>query len=102
MVRTRITPGSTTVFAALLVGLCLQSSPASAQVEFWLTDPGGSARFEKQASRPGPGQAGKQTRRSRSTRQKTYQTIDGFGYTLTGGSAGLHRPDGPRPPHAPC
>ena len=28
------------------------------------------------------------------TKTKTYQTIDGFGYTLTGGSAMLYQPDG--------
>jgi glucosylceramidase len=60
---------------------------AAAELEFWLTDPAGSARFEKQAD----GLA-LESRTSSGSEivvdpGTTYQTIDGFGYTLTGGSA---------------
>ena len=59
----------------------------AAEPEFWLTDPDGSARFEKQAE----GLAFQKRVPSGSEivvdAGTTYQTIDGFGYTLTGGSA---------------
>ena len=108
MFRTRIVLGSTTVFAAfgappglakiarrhallfviLIGGAFLRVSNAHAQVELWLTDPGGSARFEKQKTGLVFGSAGNRNPTIEIDRKKTYQTIDGFGYTLTGGSAG--------------
>ena len=56
-------------------------------MDLWLTDPGGSARFEKQKTGLVFGSAGNQNPTIEIDRKKTYQTIDGFGYTLTGGSA---------------
>jgi glucosylceramidase len=108
MFRTRIVLGSTTLLAApgaraglakierrhallfvlLIGGAFLRASNAHAQVDLWLTDPGGSARFEKQKTRLVFGGAGDQKPTIDIDRKKAYQTIDGFGYTLTGGSAG--------------
>jgi glucosylceramidase len=55
--------------------------------ELWLTDPGGSARFERQGD--GAVVAGGNDRGPtiRVDARTTYQSIDGFGCTLTGGSA---------------
>ncbi|WP_165219443.1 glycoside hydrolase family 30 protein [Aquisphaera insulae] len=75
---------------AILLGV-LPHTAAPAQVELWLTDPAGTARFERRplgadaATAPGPGPI------IQVDPARTYQTIDGFGYTLTGGSAGLMR-----------
>jgi glucosylceramidase len=73
---------------ALLTGASLPASRAHAQVEVWLTDPGGSARFERQkAGLTFAGDGGRNP--TIEVDPKTaYQTIDGFGFTLTGGSAG--------------
>ena len=107
MIRRRIVFGSTPVFQAfcarpglakserrralffviLIVGAFLRVSNVHAQVDLWLTDPGGSARFEKQKTGLVFGGAGNQNPTIEIDRKKTYQTIDGFGYTLTGGSA---------------
>jgi glucosylceramidase len=57
-------------------------------VEVWLTDPAGSARFERQEAALGLGGAGGQNPTIAIDPRKAYQTIDGFGFTLTGGSAG--------------
>lgn len=60
---------------------------AAAEPEFWLTDPAGSARFEKQAKGlVFDGRASSSTEIAVDP-DSTYQTIDGFGYSLTGGSA---------------
>jgi glucosylceramidase len=77
------------LFVILIGGAFLGVSNAHAQVDFWLTDPGGSARFEKQNAALVFGSALNQNPTIEIDRKKTYQTIDGFGYTLTGGSAGL-------------
>jgi glucosylceramidase len=107
MFRTRIVLGSTNLLAAIgappglaktgrrhvlpfvvLIGAAfLPVSNVHAQVDLWLTDPGGSARFEKQKTSLVFGSAGNQNPTIEIDRKKTYQTIDGFGYTLTGGSA---------------
>src|SRR5438270_550549 len=108
MFRTRIVLGSPTVFAAsgaslglakskrrhallfvILIGAaCLGASDVHAQVDLWLTDPGGSARFEKQKAALAFGSADNGNPTIEVDPAKTYQAIDGFGYTLTGGSAG--------------
>jgi glucosylceramidase len=72
------------VIAALVLGPTL----GHAQVEQWLTDPGGSARFEKQAISLEFGNTSKENPTIEIDPTAIYQTIDGFGYTLTGGSAG--------------
>jgi glucosylceramidase len=73
---------------ALFTGASLPASRAHAQVEVWLTDPAGSARFERQKAGPTFGSAGGRNPTIEVDATTTYQTIDGFGYTLTGGSAG--------------
>ena len=61
--------------------------PARAQVEVWLTSPQESARFEKQKVglifTNGPGTVPA----IEVDESRTFQTIDGFGFCLTGGSA---------------
>jgi glucosylceramidase len=65
--------------------------PTPGLIEFWLTNPGNrSALFVRQA--PLPVTAGADTKAGSTIHidpSRTYQTIDGFGYTLTGGSAML-------------
>ena len=76
---------TTVGFAGTLILSC--AATAAAPVEWWLTNPGGTARFEKQ-SRP---LAFASTAASSPTIEvnagQTFQSLDGFGYTLTGGSA---------------
>ena len=108
MFRMSMVPGSTTrlgafgapagsgkigrrrvLFLVILIGgACLRAPDVHAQVELWLTDPGGSARFEKQKAGPVLGGGGSRHPTIEVDQKKTYQSIDGFGYTLTGGSAG--------------
>jgi glucosylceramidase len=76
------------VFVILIGGAFFHASIAHAQVELWLTDPGGSARFEKQTTGLVFGSARNTNPTIAIDRNKTYQIIDGFGFTLTGGSAG--------------
>ena len=83
--------------AAALIWLCgcwlvvLPGAPqcGSAQVELWLTSPSESARFEKQA----PSLSFTDNPAAAPTievdENQTFQTMDGFGFCLTGGSA-LH------------
>lgn len=73
----------------LIVSACPGASDAHAQVDLWLTDPGGSARFEKQKTSLVFGAADDRNPTIEFDQAKAYQTIDGFGYTLTGGSASL-------------
>ena len=57
-------------------------------VEFWLTQPDQTALFKKQSASllfSNSGNASVSTIEADTT--QTYQTMDGFGYTLTGGSA---------------
>jgi hypothetical protein len=95
MFRWRIVVGSTTLFAAfgaptglaklerrhallfviLIGGAFLRVSNVHAQVDLWLTDPGGSARFEKQKTGLVFGNAGNQNPTIEIDRKKTYQTI---------------------------
>lgn len=77
-----------TLLAVVLIGRSfLGVSGVYAQVDLWLTNPDGSALFEKQPAGPVAGKAGSQNPTIEIDATKTYQTIDGFGYTLTGGSA---------------
>jgi glucosylceramidase len=81
----------TTIVAALFafVALTIQPQRVGAQVEFWLTSPDIRVRFEKRdighstknGTNPIPAITIDDT--------KTFQTIDGFGWCLTGGSAEL-------------
>jgi glucosylceramidase len=75
--------------SAFLTGTLLWCEPLNAAtlVEFWLTDPGGSARFGRQPPLvPSPG-ATPDGPAIEVDAAKSYQTLDGFGFTLTGGSA---------------
>lgn len=58
------------------------------QVDFWLTDPVKSVLFTQQVSLPLAQKTSTESTIHVDPAQ-TYQTIDGFGYTLTGGSAML-------------
>ncbi len=87
-----------TFFRLAVVASLAAASPSSWADEFWLTDPAGAARFAEQpgglvfeprADAPGDVITVEPT--------TTYQEIDGFGYTLTGGSALLLRRMDPGP-----
>ncbi|QMW05702.1 glucosylceramidase [Spirosoma foliorum] len=71
-------------------GIGLKSSvhSNSGGVEFWLTDPSRSILFAKQPSLAFKSEQ-KDVPAIHVDPAQTYQTIDGFGYTLTGGSAML-------------
>ena len=73
----------------ILLGLFLVSFPAIAltQVELWLTDPDKSALFQKQSAPLTFVSATNKHSTIVVDDTKTFQTIDGFGFTLTGGSA---------------
>jgi glucosylceramidase len=63
------------------------------QVDYWLTDPGNNVLFVQQKPLPFSTVAAQQPTITIDA-GKTYQSIDGFGYTLTGGSAVLiHKMD---------
>lgn len=75
--------------SAAFPGRTLGAEPART-AELWLTHPDGTARFEKQRAglpfRDRTDHAGLPLIDVEES--KGYQTMDGFGYTLTGGSAG--------------
>jgi glucosylceramidase len=76
------------LFLVILLGpACLGVSGVRAQVDLWLTDPGGPARFERQKAGVFLGRADDRNPTIEVDQTRTYQAIDGFGYTLTGGSA---------------
>jgi glucosylceramidase len=62
---------------------------ASEAVEFWLTNPDRSALFEKQSAPLSFGKSPGQQPIIDVDETQDFQTIDGFGFTLTGGSAML-------------
>ncbi len=67
--------------------VCCGTLSAATPVDLWLTDPGGSARFEKQSPALSFQTAPVAGPTIDVDATQTFQTIDGFGYTLTGGSA---------------
>ena len=73
--------------AVLISGSFVWQSGGYAQVDLWLTNPDGSALFEKQKAVLAFGRVENQDPTIEIDPTKTYQTVDGFGYTLTGGSA---------------
>lgn len=82
--------GVQTCSPRILLGLLLVALPAvaPAQVELWLTNPDKSALFRKQNA-PLPFATTSNAHPTIAVDDsKTYQTMDGFGFTLTGGSAG--------------
>ena len=74
---------------AIAAGLSMPMPEARAQGELWLTDPGGSARFARQETGLTFARVADRGPTIAVDRATTYQPIEGFGYTLTGGSAAL-------------
>ena len=80
---------SVIIFSSLVAhGQAVPKQSAQDKAEFWLTDPDRKILFVKQPS-PVFTDAAKSGPAIHVDPTKTYQTIDGFGYTLTGGSAML-------------
>jgi glucosylceramidase len=79
-------------FSLTLALLFLAASVRGGQVEVWLTSPHETARFERQPGTMSFGNAPAATNTIEINEKQTFQTIDGFGFCLTGGSAmHLHR-----------
>ena len=89
-----------TFIFAILLGIlsgCAQSSgdsgpdpdpdPVTNEVDFWLTKGSGTVRLEKQSVVLGFGTSTNIYPNVDVDDAQTFQTVDGFGYTLTGGSA---------------
>lgn len=64
-------------------------SVAVIRPQIWLTDPSAGVFLSKQADAPRNASSGSAPAVIRVNSGKTYQSIDGFGFTLTGGSARL-------------
>jgi len=73
----------------IVLGLFLVSfaAPVFAQGEVWLTNPDKSALFQKQSAPPTFSATTNEHPTIEVDDSRTFQTIDGFGFTLTGGSA---------------
>ncbi|MGV8137915.1 MAG: glycoside hydrolase family 30 beta sandwich domain-containing protein [Mangrovibacterium sp.] len=67
------------------------SADESGQVEVWLTKADGTIKFQKQQESPEFGEAQPKGIVIEVDTATAYQSMDGFGYTLTGGSAALIR-----------
>lgn len=74
---------------AVAAGASFACGGAGAPGEVWLTDPAGTARFAKQPGGLSPAEPAAGTPTITIDPERTFQPIDGFGYTLTGGSATL-------------
>src|SRR6185436_11359263 len=61
--------------------------PATNEVDFWLTKSNESVKLQKQSGVLAFGTLSNQYANIDVDENNSYQTIDGFGYTLTGGSA---------------
>ncbi len=76
---------------SLVCGLMVAPAPLRAQrkghVQVWLTNADKSALFELQKSSPRFSKAATEEPTIEIDDRKTFQTIDGFGFALTGGSA---------------
>ena len=85
----RVQTNSLRFLPVLLLGLWLVSLPtaAFAQVEMWLTNPDKSALFQRQGAPLTFTATAKEQPTIAVDDTKTCQTMDGFGFTLTGGSA---------------
>ncbi|WP_051068822.1 glycoside hydrolase family 30 protein [Cesiribacter andamanensis] len=66
-----------------------QGPPKSSQIQVWLSTPDKSALFARQTTRPATSTAGSTHPTITVDTAELFQEIDGFGYTLTGGST-LH------------
>jgi glucosylceramidase len=73
--------------AACAGALLLAHTALSGQVELWLTSPQETARFEKQALKLSFEAMTPLEPAIEIDERRTFQTIDGFGFCLTGGSA---------------
>jgi len=83
--------------AWMVLGISLDSRGGAAAVELWLTHPEGSARFQRQEAAPAFRAGGAAGAPVLSVDDRTtFQNMDGFGYTLTGGSAALLMAMSPR------
>ncbi len=86
---------SATIAVIILLGVstgCYRSTvgyTATKQAEWWLTNPDGSALFVKQPTALSFASVANAYPTIGVDDKETYQSIDGFGYTLTGGSAML-------------
>lgn len=75
------------MFIALLtLPCCLLQAQADKKVQVWLTDPDNNILFQQQAPEH-PTNTGQRGDAIIINPDKTLQTMEGFGYTLTGGSA---------------
>lgn len=81
--------GISQLLAAAVIGMALlgRALHGAAPVELWLTDPDGTARFQKQATGSPPPRISNTLPTIEVDASQSYQVIDGFGFTLTGGSA---------------
>jgi len=87
------------LFTSACCGVCTKNSgggntppnpvPATNDMECWVTKPDQSVLLKKQSTVLSFGTATNSYASIDVDSSLTYQTIDGFGYTLTGGSAGL-------------
>lgn len=73
------------LMCASLIG-CTGKKRPPINAEAWITDPAASVLFEKKSDAVMPA-SGDNVRSIRIDDSKTYQSVDGFGYSLTGGSA---------------
>src|SRR6185369_12521943 len=80
------TPGRP-VFTALLIPFCLGCVAIRAQVQVWLTSPQETARFEQQKPSLSFTDAPGRSPTIEVDETRRFQTMDGFGFCLTGGSA---------------
>ncbi|CAF3044357.1 unnamed protein product [Rotaria sp. Silwood2] len=72
---------------ALIFVLITNAISNAQQIEFWLTDPDAKILFQQQPFISPNSNNQINDVIININENKTYQTIDGFGYTLTGGSA---------------
>jgi glucosylceramidase len=71
----------------LILAMVVWGGNSGAQVRVWLTDPDKSIFFREQADRLGFGDKSNDSPTIEVNEGETFQTIDGFGGCLTGGSA---------------
>ena len=71
----------------LLVCLFFVQTNFAQKIEFWLTKSDQTALLEKQPAKLAFGAKAKGLSMIQIDENKTFQTIEGFGYSLTGGSA---------------
>ena len=63
--------------------------PSTTDVDFWVTKADQTILLQKQSSLSAFGSAGSTAQIITLDSTQTYQTVDGFGFSLTGGSADL-------------